>query len=53
MEEYGILYCHMIDPAIAKGYNPNFEVIHDQYILREGTCHFRFIMKEEIEKTNE
>lgn len=47
MEEYGILYCHMIDPAIAKGFNPNFEVIHDQYILREGICHFRFQMKDE------
>ncbi|MBU9713398.1 L-2-amino-thiazoline-4-carboxylic acid hydrolase [Bacillus tamaricis] len=46
MEEYGILYCHMIDPAIAKGFNPNFEVIHDQYILKkgEGVCHFRFQM---------
>jgi hypothetical protein len=47
MEEYGILYCHMIDPAIARGFNPNFEVVHDQYILREGVCHFRFQMKDE------
>lgn len=47
MEDYGILYCHMIDPSIAKGYNPNFEVVHDQYVLREGTCHFRFQMKDE------
>ncbi|MFS0575992.1 L-2-amino-thiazoline-4-carboxylic acid hydrolase [Sporosarcina sp. 179-K 3D1 HS] len=46
MEDYGILYCHMIDPSIAKGYNPNFEVVHDQYVLREGTCHFRFQMKD-------
>ena len=46
MEEYGILYCHMIDPSIAKGYNPNFEVIHDRYVLKEGVCHFRFQMKE-------
>lgn len=46
MEDYGILYCHMIDPSIAKGYNPNFEVVHDQYVLREGTCHFRFQMNE-------
>lgn len=47
MEDYGILYCHMIDPSIAKGFNPNFEVVHDQYVLREGTCHFRFQMKDE------
>ena len=47
MGEYGILYCHMIDPAIARGFNPNFEVVHDQYILKEGVCHFRFQMKDE------
>ncbi|WP_245415699.1 L-2-amino-thiazoline-4-carboxylic acid hydrolase [Alteribacter populi] len=47
MEEHGILYCHMIDPAVAKGFNPNFEVIHDQYVLKEGVCHFRFQLKEE------
>lgn len=46
MEEYGILYCQMIDPAIAKGYNPNFEVEHDKYLLKEGHCHFRFQMKD-------
>lgn len=46
MEQYGILYCHMIDPSIAKGFNPNFEVVHDRYILKEGECHFRFQMKE-------
>lgn len=42
--EYGILYCQMIDPAIANGYNPDFEVEHDQYVLNEGVCHFRFQM---------
>ncbi|MFJ5763464.1 L-2-amino-thiazoline-4-carboxylic acid hydrolase [Neobacillus sp. NPDC093182] len=47
MQEYGILYCQMIDPAIAKGFNRNFEVVHDQYILKEGVCHFRFQMKKE------
>ena len=49
MQEFGILYCHMIDPAVAKGFNPNFEVIHDQYILKEdeGVCHFRFQMKKD------
>ena len=45
MEEYGILYCQMIDPAIARGYNPDFEVVHDKYLLEEGNCHFRFQMK--------
>lgn len=50
MEEYGILYCHMIDPSIAKGFNPNFEVVHDQYVLKEGTCHFRFQMKDSQEQ---
>ncbi|WP_453991451.1 L-2-amino-thiazoline-4-carboxylic acid hydrolase [Bacillus nitroreducens] len=42
MHEYGILYCQMIDPAVAKGFNPEFEVEHDKYILIDGNCHFRF-----------
>lgn len=46
MGKYGILYCQMIDPSIAKGYNPNFEVVHDEYVLKEGQCHFLFQMKE-------
>ncbi|MFC7391691.1 L-2-amino-thiazoline-4-carboxylic acid hydrolase [Scopulibacillus cellulosilyticus] len=46
MHEYGILYCQMIDPAVAKGYNPKFEVEHDQYILKEGVCHFNFNLKD-------
>ncbi|MFC8684974.1 L-2-amino-thiazoline-4-carboxylic acid hydrolase [Brevibacillus porteri] len=46
MHEYGILYCEMIDPAIARGYNPKFEVEHDQYVLKQGNCHFRFKLKE-------
>ncbi|PKR76870.1 hypothetical protein CEY16_13745 [Halalkalibacillus sediminis] len=46
MHEYGILYCQMIDPSVAKGYNPDFEVEHDQYVLREGNCHFRFKLDE-------
>ncbi|ALS28601.1 L-2-amino-thiazoline-4-carboxylic acid hydrolase [Paenibacillus cisolokensis] len=45
MEEYGILYCQMIDPAIARGYNADFEVEHDKYLLEDGYCHFRFKMK--------
>ena len=46
MGKYGILYCKVIDPAIAKGYNKNFEVVHDEFVLREGQCHFQFQMKE-------
>ncbi|MCT1905397.1 L-2-amino-thiazoline-4-carboxylic acid hydrolase [Oceanobacillus sojae] len=45
MGKYGILYCQVIDPSVAKGYNKNFEVVHDQYVLREGQCHFQFQMK--------
>ncbi|TMW71299.1 hypothetical protein FGB90_14905 [Alteribacter natronophilus] len=48
MGEYGILYCEMIDPSIARGYNKDFEVDHDQYVLREGVCEFKFKLK----KTN-
>ncbi|MFS0637602.1 L-2-amino-thiazoline-4-carboxylic acid hydrolase [Mesobacillus foraminis] len=46
MHEYGILYCQMIDPAVAQGYNPKFEVEHDQYVLKEGQCHFFFKLKD-------
>ncbi|MEH6943614.1 L-2-amino-thiazoline-4-carboxylic acid hydrolase [Bacillus sp. JJ722] len=46
MHEYGILYCEMIDPAVARGYNNKFEVEHDKYVLKEGNCHFRFKLKE-------
>ncbi|MDQ0174794.1 L-2-amino-thiazoline-4-carboxylic acid hydrolase [Bacillus chungangensis] len=51
MHEYGILYCEMIDPAVARGYNPNFQVVHDRYILKEGVCHFEF--KLEAEQRND
>ncbi|TSB48625.1 hypothetical protein FN960_02460 [Alkalicoccobacillus porphyridii] len=44
MGEYGILYCEMIDPAVAKGFNSDFEVEHDQYVIHEGVCHFHFSM---------
>lgn len=46
MHEYGILYCQMIDPAIAAGYNKKFEVVHDEYVLKEGQCHFLFQLKD-------
>lgn len=45
MEEYGVLYCEMIDPAIAKGFNPNLEVVHDKHFFKDGVCHFCFYMK--------
>lgn len=44
-ERYGIHYCEMIDPAIAKGYNENFECTHDKHFFRDGCCHFLFEMK--------
>ncbi len=47
MEEYGVLYCKMIDPAIAKGFNPNLEVTQESHILKEGACRFRFQMKQD------
>lgn len=52
MGEYGILYCQMIDPSIAKGYNQNFDVVHDAYILKEGRCHFLFQMNEKTDDSD-
>lgn len=49
MEEYGALYCEMIDPAIAKGFNPNLEVVHDKHFFKDGVCHFCFYMKKGAE----
>jgi len=49
MGKYGILYCQMIDPALARGYHPNFDVVHDEYTLQEGQCHFLFQMNEDKE----
>lgn len=46
MEEYGILYCEMIDPAIAYGYNPNLQCIHEKHFFTHGECTFCFKMKE-------
>jgi hypothetical protein len=47
--EYGILYCQMIDPSIAKGFNSDFEVDHDQYVLKEGVCDFKFKLQKKQE----
>lgn len=49
MHKYGILYCQMIDPAVASGYNTKFDVVHDEYVLKEGQCHFLFQMKDEAQ----
>ncbi|WP_245156666.1 L-2-amino-thiazoline-4-carboxylic acid hydrolase [Clostridium aminobutyricum] len=50
MEEYGILYCEAVDPAIARGFNENLEVIHDKHFFKDGSCHFCFYMKSDIDK---
>jgi hypothetical protein len=49
MQEYGKLYCDMIDPAIARGFNPNLEVVHDKHFFEDGGCHFCFKMKKDNE----
>ena len=43
-QKYGIHYCQMIDPAIAKGYNPCFNCNHDKHFFKDGECHFLFEM---------
>jgi len=45
-EEYGYLYCEMIDPSIARGYNENLECIHEKHFFKDGVCTFCFKMKE-------
>lgn len=47
MEEYGVLYCEVIDPAIAKGFNANLKVVHDKHFFKDGICHFCFFMKKD------
>lgn len=44
-EKYGMLYCDVIDPAIAKAYNENMECIHDKHIFNDNVCTFCFKMK--------
>lgn len=46
MEKYGWLYCEMIDPAIAYGYNPNLECIHEKHFFTDNVCTFCFKMKD-------
>lgn len=49
-ERWGIHYCEMIDPAIARGYNEAFCCEHDKHFFKDGCCHFKFTMKEEETK---
>ncbi len=44
-EKYGIHYCQIIDPAIAEGYDPDFECIHDKQFFKDGCCHFLYRKK--------
>ncbi len=44
-QKYGEMYCSIIDPAIAKGFNEDLECIHDQHIFTHGVCRFCFRMK--------
>ena len=42
LEEYGMIYCETIDPAIAYGYNPNMQCIHDKHFFKDNVCTFCF-----------
>lgn len=42
MQKYGKLYCDMIDPSIARGYNKDMECIHDKHFFTHGSCTFCF-----------
>lgn len=44
-EEYGKLYCDMIDPAIASGFSEDLECIHNKRVYEDGVCSFCFKMK--------
>jgi len=45
-EEYGMLYCEMIDPSVAAGYNENMECIHEKHIFEDKVCTFCFKLKD-------
>lgn len=45
-EKWGIHYCELIDPSIARGYNSRMECCHDKHFFKDGQCHFLFTMKE-------
>lgn len=46
-EQWGIHYCELIDPSIARGYNCRMECCHDKHFFKDGQCHFLFTMKNE------
>ena len=48
-QKYGLHYCEVIDPAIARGYNPCFHCLHDKHFFKDDQCHFLFEMKPEAE----
>jgi len=51
MEKYGLFYCEEIDPAIARGYNPNFQCYHDKHFLKgDKHCRFIFRMEKDLKK---
>ena len=51
-EEYGIHYCELIDPSIARGYNKQMECCHDEHFFDKGRCHFIFRMKDGEQETD-
>jgi hypothetical protein len=48
-EEFGLLYCQMIDPSIAHGYNEKMRCVHEKHIFKDGVCTFCFRLKEDGE----
>lgn len=44
-EQYGKIYCDMIDPAISTGFSENLECIHTKRIYEDGVCEFCFKMR--------
>lgn len=48
-EQYGLMYCQEIDPAIAHGYNENMDCIHDRHMFKDKQCTFCFRLKHKEE----
>jgi hypothetical protein len=42
LERWGRIYCDAIDPALAKGYNPDMECRHPEHFFDTGRCRFVF-----------
>ncbi|MDR1487194.1 MAG: L-2-amino-thiazoline-4-carboxylic acid hydrolase [Deltaproteobacteria bacterium] len=51
LEQYGRLYCDNIDPALARGFNPDMECLHPEHFFDNGCC--RFIFRIAKEKKND